>query len=251
MASPRPGWPRLGSTTRRTPAARASYRQAERVRELQPQERGARLETALGRFLPLVERVIEQTTRRVLHGERVSAGAKVLSLFEPHTAVLRRGKARQPTEFGAKIVLDEVEGGLVTRFTVCAGNADDALSLPDGLTYHQRCFGRAPDLLAADRHFYSGENCRLATAAGVRRVVLPKRGQPGRGGAAREHQRWFRRGHHFRAGIEGRISVLKRRFGLRRCRYHGVAGMERWVGWGILAHNLRTMSRAMVQRRAA
>jgi transposase, IS5 family len=231
--------------------ARASYRQAERVRELLPQERGARLETALDRFLPLVERVIEQTTRRVLHGERVPAGAKVLSLFEPHTAVLRRGKARQPTEFGAKIVLDEVEGGLVTRFTVCEGNADDALSLPDGLTDHQRCFGRAPDLLAADRHFYSGENCRLAAAAGVRRVVLPKRGQPGRGDAAREHEPWFRRGHRFRAGIEGRISVLKRRFGLRRCRYHGRLGMERWIGWGILAHNLWTISRRVADRRAA
>jgi transposase, IS5 family len=231
--------------------ARASYRQAEQVRALLTKARGARLGAALDRFLPLVQRVIAQATRRVLHGERVPAGAKVLSLFEPHTAVLRRGKARQPTEFGAKVVLDEVEGGLVTRFTVCDGNADDALSLPDGLAHHQQCFGRAPDLLTADRHFYSGENCRRAAAAGVRRVVLPKRGQPGRGDAARERERWFRRGHRFRAGIEGRISVLKRRFGLRRCRYHGPAGLERWVGWGILAHNLRTISRTVAQRRTA
>jgi transposase, IS5 family len=231
--------------------ARASYRQAVRVRDLLASERGARLEAALDRFVPLVQRVIDQATRRVLHGERVAAGAKVLSLFEPQTAVVRRGKARQPTEFGAKIVLDEVEGGLVTRYSVCEGNADDGLSLPDGLAHHQRCFGRAPDLLAADRHFYSGANCRLAAAAGVRRVVLPKRGQPGRGDAARERERWFRRGHHFRAGIEGRISVLKRRFGLRRCRYHGSLGMERWIGWGLLAHNLRTISRTVVQQRAA
>jgi IS5 family transposase len=231
--------------------ARTSYRQAERVRALLTTGGAARLGTALDRFLPLVARVIDQATRRVLHGERVPAGEKVLSLFEPHTAILRRGKARQPTEFGAKVVLDEVEGGLVTRYTVCAGNADDALSLPDGLTHHQRCFGRAPDLLAADRHFYSGENCRRAAAAGVRRVVLPKRGQPGRGDAARERERWFRRGHCFRAGIEGRISVLRRRFGLRRCRYHGAAGMERWVGWGIVAHNLWSISRTVAQRCAA
>jgi transposase, IS5 family len=198
----------------------------------------------------LVEQVIIQTERRVVHDERVPAGEKVLSLFEPHTAILRRGKARQPTEFGAKVVLDEVEGGLVTRYTLCAGNADDALSLPNGLRHHQRCFGRAPDLLAADRHFYSGENCRLAAAAGVRRVVLPKRGRPGRGDAARERERWFRRGHRFRAGIEGRISVLRRGFGLRRCRYHGLAGLERWVGWGILAHNLRSISRTVARRAA-
>lgn len=242
---------RRGLYRRLLTVARASYRQAERVRGLLPREQAARLGEALDRFLPLIERVIDQATRRVLHGERVPAGAKVLSLFEPHTAVLRRGKARQPTEFGAKIVLDEVEGGLVTRYTLCAGNAADALSLPDGLEHHQRCFSRAPDLVTGDRHFYSGENCRLAAAAGVRWVVLPKRGQPGRGDAARERERWFRRGHRFRAGIEGRISVLKRRFGLRRCRYHGVAGMERWVGWGLLAHNLRTISRAVAQQRAA
>jgi IS5 family transposase len=231
--------------------ARASYRQAQGVRELVTQEHDARLDAALDRCLPLVHRVIDQATRRVLRGERVAAGEKVLSLFEPHTAVLRRGKARHPTAFGATVVLDEGEGGLVIRHAVCAGNADDALSLPDGLTHHQRCFGRAPDLLTADRHFYSSENCRLARAAGVRRIVLPKRGQPGRGDAARERERWFRRGHRFRAGIEGRISVLKRRFGLWRCRYHGVIGMERWVGWGLLAHNLRTISRTVAQRHVA
>jgi IS5 family transposase len=235
-------------------AARASRLQAARVRRLL--EHGAaaatdRLPAALDRFLPLVEQVIDQAERRVLRGERVAAGEKVLSLFEPHTAVVRRGKARHPTEFGARIVLDEVEGGLVTHYTICAGNADDALSLPEDLTHHRRCFGRAPDLLTADRHFYSSENCRLARAAGVRRIVLPKRGQPGRGDAARERERWFRRGHRFRAGIEGRISVLKRRFGLRRCRYHGVIGMERWVGWGLLAHNLRTISRTVAQRHVA
>jgi IS5 family transposase len=233
--------------------ARASRRQAEQVRARLTAQlaRGCRLRQALDRFLPLVERVIDQAERRVVRGERVPASAKMLSLFEPHTAVLRRGKARQPTEFGTKLVLDEVEGGLISRYEIYAGNPDDALSLPGSLAHHEQCFGRAPDLLAGDRHFFSWDNCRLAEARGVRRVVLPKRGQPGRGDAARERERWFRRGHRFRAGIEGRISVLKRRFGLRRCRYHGLAGMERWVGWGILAHNLRTISRAVVQRRAA
>jgi hypothetical protein len=139
--------------------ARTSYRQAERVRELLTPECGARLAAALDRFLPLVERVIEQTTRRVLHGERVPAGAKVLSLFEAHTAVLRRGKARQPTEFGAKIVLDEVEGGLVTRYTICEGNADDALSLPMGSgTTSAASVGRRPCSLG------TGTSTRARTA---------------------------------------------------------------------------------------
>jgi IS5 family transposase len=234
--------------------ARASRRQAMRVRGLvaaAPDAAAGRLRATLDRFLPLVERVIGQAERRVLRGERVPATAKVLSLFEPHTALVRRGKARQPTEFGRKVVLDEVEGGLVTRYTVCAGNPDDALSLPPGLAHHQERFGRPPDLLAADRHFFSTENCRQAARAGVRRVALPKRGQAGPADRARERAPWFRRGHRFRAGIEGRISVLRRRFGLRRCRYHGPAGLERWVGLGILAHNLRIISRTVARRRAA
>jgi IS5 family transposase len=233
--------------------ARASRRQAEQVREhltATPDAAAECLCATLDRFLPLVAGVIGQAERRVLRGERVPATEKVLSLFEPHTAVIRRGKARQPTEFGAKVVLDEVEGGLITRYTVCAGNPDDALSLPAGLAHHQERFGRPPDLLAADRHFFSTENCRQAATAGVRRVALPKRGQVGPADRARERTPWFRRGHRFRAGVEGRISVLRRRFGLRRCRYRGEAGLERWVGLGILAHNLRAISRALARRSA-
>jgi transposase, IS5 family len=234
--------------------ARASRRQAARVRELVaagPDDAASgRLRATLDRFLPLVAGVIGQAERRVLRGERVPATEKVLSLFEPHTALIRRGEARQPTEFGAKLVLDEVEGGLVTRYTVCAGNPDDALSLPAGLAHHRERFGRPPDLLAADRHFFSTDNCRRATTAGVRRVALPKRGQVGPADRARERAPWFRRGHRFRAGIEGRISVLRRRFGLRRCRYHGPAGLERWVGLGLLAHNLRAVGRALARRAA-
>jgi IS5 family transposase len=235
--------------------ARASRRRAERVRELvaaAPDDPAAgRLRATLDRFVPLVERAIAQAERRVLRGERVPATEKVLSLFEPHTALIRRGKARQPTEFGATVVLDEVEGGLVTRYALFAGNPDDAASLLPGLAHHQECFGRPPDLLAADRHFCSTEHCRRAAAAGVRHVALPKRGQSAPGDRERERARWFRRGHRFRVGIEGRISVLRRRFGLRRCRYRGPAGLERWVGWGIIAHNLRTIGRAVARRRAA
>jgi IS5 family transposase len=105
--------------------------------------------------------------------------------------------------------------------------------------------------VAGDRHCFTLANERLATDAGVERVVLPKRGQYGRHDAARrqrERARWFRRGECFRSGIEGRISVLRRGFGLRRCRSHGPAGLERWVGLGLLAHNLRAVGRALARR---
>jgi transposase, IS5 family len=176
----------------------------------------------------------------VVPGQQVPASEKILSLFESHTALVRRGKARQPTEFGRKVLLDEVDGGIVTRYAVLAGNPPDAPQFPVSLEHHQACFARAPDLVAADRSFWSPDNEHTATTRGVRRVAIPRRG-----GKAPSYEResWFRRGHRFRTGIEGRISVLRRAFGLDRCRYHGQAGMERWVGFGLLAHNLRVISR--------
>ncbi len=195
--------------------------------------------------------MVSQTERRVLHGETVPAAEKVASLFEPHTAVIARGKARRPTEFGLKVVLDEVEGGLVTRYAVAPGNPPDAVSWAASLDHHLACFGRPPDTATGDRGFFTPDNERQARRLGARQVALP---QPGGRSAARqqqERQPGCRRAYRFRAGIEGRISVLKRGFGLDRCRYHGLAGAERWIGWGILAQNLRLISRALAARPAA
>jgi IS5 family transposase len=231
--------------------ARASLRQAQQVRRALVTavgKRAARIGAQLDRFQPLLERVIRQTERRVLDGEQVPATEKVLSLFEPHTALIRRGKASQPTEFGRKVLLDEVDGGIVTRYEVLAGNPPDAPHLLPSVRQHTAHFGHPPQVVAADRSFWSLDTEQEAMALGVRRVAIPQRGgkRP-----SRERERWFRRGHRFRVGIEGRISVLRRGFGLDRCRSHGEAGMERWVGLGILAHNLRTISRAVARQRVA
>jgi IS5 family transposase len=240
--------------TRLLAVARASLRQADQVRQglaTTPGRAATRLRDALAGFAPRVRQVIAQTERRVLRGEPVPAAEKVLSVFAPHTAVIRRGKVRQPAEFGTKVVLDEVAGGLVSRYALVPGNPPDALSVPVSLAQHQVHFGHPPDLLAGDRGMSTPENERLAATLGVRRIVLPHPGGTAPARRAQERQRWFRRGYRFRAGVEGRISVLKRGFGLHRCRYHGEAGMARWVGWGVLAHNLRQISRTVARRRAA
>jgi transposase, IS5 family len=231
--------------------ATASLRQGQQVRSALATASGAlaqRVRSDLDRVQPLVAQVIRQTERRVLKGQKVPASEKVLSLFEPQTALIRRGKARQPTEFGSKVLLDEVEGGIITRYEVLPGNPPDAPHLLPSVRHHSDHFGRAPYLVAADRNFWSPDNEQEARAMGVRRIAIPRRGGSK---APCERERWFRRGHRFRVGIEGRISVLRRRFGLERCRYHGQAGMERWVGLGILAHNLRTISRTLARKRAA
>jgi IS5 family transposase len=193
---------------------------------------------------PLVQQVIAQTERRVLHGESVPAAAKLVSVFEPHTAIVRRGKAHLPAEFGRKIMLDEVDGGLVTRYAVLAGNPPDAPQLALSLAHHQVCFEQVPDVLTADRAFFTLDNERLAHDLHIRSVALPRQGPLTREQQRAHRSAAFRRAYRWRAGIEGRISVLKRRFGLDRCRYHGEAGVERWVGWGLLAHNLRQISQS-------
>lgn len=204
-----------------------------------------RLVQQITTFLPLLVQGIRQASRRVLQGESVPAGEKVLSLFEPHTQIIPRHKAGKPVEFGRKLRLDEVEGGLITGYQILdQGGGQDQPYLKDSLEDHRRHFGRAPDLLAADRGMSSAENERLAREAGVKRIALPQVGRASAERRAREKERWFRRGYRFRAGIEGRIHVLKRDYGLKRCRYHGERGMGRWVGWGIVAQNLVRITEA-------
>src|SRR5207248_7431554 len=105
-------------------------------------------------------------------------------------------------------------------------------------------FGRPPRLLTGDRGCATAAVRRQVAAAGVKRVALPQTGPPTAASQERERQRWYRRGYRWRAGIEGRISVLKGRYGLRRCADHGAAGLQRWVGWGVLMANLVTIARA-------
>jgi transposase, IS5 family len=234
--------------------AEVSLNQAVQVQQLlrsRTSRTARRVLTELAHFQPLVQHVIAQTERRVLDNQALPASDKLVSLFEPHTAVIRRGKLPVDAEFGRKLLVDEVDGGLVTRYVVLEGNPPDAPQLTDSLANHLARFAHPPDVLAADRAFHTLANEQRATEAGVRCVALPKPGGQSAARRAWERRPAFRRAHRFRAGVEGRISLLKRRFGLRRCRYHGQSGMERWVGWGILAHNLRQISHTLATRQRA
>jgi IS5 family transposase len=166
----------------------------------------------------------------------------VVSLFEPHPAVIGKGKPGRPTEFGRVRWLDEVEGGIISRDAVLEGNPAEDAPLPTSLDHHLRVFQHPPWLLAGNRGVHTTANERYASMHGVKQVVWPKSAKR----LAHAQQRWFRRGHNWRSGIEGRISGLKRRHKLDRCRYHGPAGLERWVGWGVITHHLRVIAHATV-----
>ena len=200
-----------------------------------------RAQDQLQAMRPLVQRVIAQTRARVLGGD-THVPDKVLSLFERHTVTIRKGKIAKPNEFGNLVTIQEAEHQIVTAYEIHAGRPADVTLWTPALDRHQAIFGRAPDLAAGDRGFTSARNEQAAMDRGVRRVVLPRRGPKSPARRAYERQRWFRRGQRWRVGCEGRISVLKRRHGLRRCRYHGVDGMHRWVGFGVIADNLMNIA---------
>ena len=227
---------------------RATVRDAERV--MAEVASGARVAVAesgrnvvergraqIERMLPLVRRVIAQTCARMFKGD-THYRDKVFSLFQPHTEAIRKGKASKPTEFGKLVKIQEAESQFVVDYQVYQRRPEDRTLLIPTIEAHQEVFGRPPYLLAADRGFWSHANKRAAHNAGVERVCIPALGKISAEQRAEQHQRWFRRGQRLRAGCEGRISVMKRRDGLTRCRYHGANGIQRWVGWGVVSNNL-------------
>jgi IS5 family transposase len=199
--------------------------------------RWRRVQQRLQALRPIVERVVDQTGARVIGGD-IHVPEKVLSVFEPHTEAIRKGKMVKPTEFGKLVTIQETEHQIIAAYDVHTRRPADVTLWTAALDRHRLMFGRAPELATADRGFSSTSNEQAARDRGVRHVVLPWRGAKSAARRAYERQRWFRRGQRWRVGSEGRISVLKRRHGLNRCRYHGEDGMHRWVGLGVIANHL-------------
>lgn len=208
------------------------------------------LVATLEHYLPLVCQVIAQTTRRVCQHENVPASAKIVSLFEPHTAIIQRGKARpKETEFGRKVWYCESDGGIITDYRLLRGNPPEAKYWLPSLKHQRKLFGHPPQVATADRGVYSPENEQAAKDLGVKQVVLPKPGAKSRARQRLEAQPWFKAVRRWRSGIEGRISHLRRARALDRCLNHGETGMERWLGWGVIANNLMVIATALTRSR--
>jgi transposase, IS5 family len=196
-----------------------------------------------------VRRVVRQTRARVLEGI-TQFPDKLLSLFETHTEVIRKGKAAKPNEFGNVIELQEAENQIITHYEVFEKRTSDQRLLLPAIEAHQRKLGRVPGWVAADAGFYSRANEEEAKALGVKYVSIPNRNTRSEQRRRWEKQRWFKRVQAWRTGCEGRISVIKRRHGVDHCRYHGIQGMRRWVGLGVIADNLINIGRYLTLQTA-
>lgn len=202
----------------------------------------------------LTRQVLAQTRARVLKGD-THYPHKIFSVFETHTEAIRKGKAAKPTEFGKMVKIQEAENQFISDYEVCVERVPDQTLWGPALERHQKLFGRPPELAAADGGFASTANERRAQDLGVKYIALIRRRRDSGGSArAAPRSRWWERARRWRTGCEGRISVLKRRHGMRRCRYRGLRGMQRWVGLAVITNNLVVMGGAgppKVKRKAS
>lgn len=238
-------------------ATGATVTQAGRIRDAlhkvdgEARAQAQRLIDQIDHSLPLIQQVISQTERRVLQGRKVPAKEKLVSLFEPHTRIIPRHKGGADVEFGRMVVIDEVEGGMVTRFAVLEDKTAEQGQLAPALKHHRELFDRPPWMATGDRGVHAPENERLAREAGVKHLVIPRSGAVSKTQQAKERSRSWRRHYRWRAGIEGRLSSLRRDYGLRRCPDHGEDGFVRHLGWGVIASNLCHIGHHLAAKAAA
>lgn len=192
-----------------------------------------------------VRSVVRQTKSRIFGG-LTKLPDKIVSLFEPQTEIIRKGKAGKPNEFGKLVQLQEAENQIITHYEVYDHRPADQRLLIPAVQTHQRKLGRVPRLVAADAGYYSRANEEAAKEMGVDWVSIPNRNTRSEERRNLQKRRWFKKGQTWRTGCEGRISTVKRRHGLARCRYHGTSGMQRWVGLGVIADNLINLGKHLV-----
>lgn len=194
------------------------------------------LNRRLGEWIEAVEKIVWQT-KEVIKGNR-HLPRRLVSLFDMGARPIRKGKAHQDTEFGRKVLIGETDHGIISTYEVLAENPADVTLLKEGVKGHRHMFRKRLKAVAGDRGLYSQPNEEWLRDTGVIHVGIPVRGKISAERRHYQRQSWFKRLQRFRAGVEARISLLKRKFGLRRSLMRGDSGVKIWVGQGIFAHNL-------------
>jgi IS5 family transposase len=197
----------------------------------------------LNEFVPLAERVIDQSRRRVLLGEDVPADEKVLSIFEPHTDIIKKGQ--REILYGHKVLFTGGKSNLILDSTIKRGNPADAAQFIPALDRHKEQFGQMPGQVATDAGFASAANARDARTKGVKDVVFTAPRKKDAPDTDRD-SKTYKRLRKWRSGIEGIISATKRAFGLARCTWSGFESFQAYVQLAVLAFNLQTLARHLL-----
>lgn len=185
--------------------------------------------------LDLLSRVIDQTERRVILGEKVDAQSKIFSIFEEHTDIISKGN--RDITYGHKINLGSVENGFITSLEIVGGNPKDTDLYISAIEIHKSELNSVPHTVVVDGCYASHENITKGKALGVRQNVFTKTANHSLSDMGIK-KKTLNKLKNFRAGIEGNISELKRVFGLRRATWKGLGGFEAFVWSSVLCYNL-------------
>lgn len=213
--------------------------------EIKPEASSVRLVTLpleLKRWIELMKRILDQT--RTVLGGNTHIPNRLVSLFDPGARPIQKGKLFPKTEFGRKVLVQEAEKGIVTDYRTHQGNPTDDSLLDSAVDKHEEIFGFVPKDLAADRGFHSPDGDDRLHERGIEHISIPVKGNKNGLRARTERSSWFRRLQRWRAGGEAKISLLKRKYGLRKSLVRGDTAAAIWIGWGVIAHNLTWMARA-------
>ena len=191
----------------------------------------------------LGEQVLDQARRRIIDQETVPNEEKIFSIFEPHTELLKRGKAGKPIEFGHMIQIQQVEGKFITDYEVFETKPVEYELVEPALERHKKLFGQHPDTLTADKGYYESMEKIDRLSEMIDLVAINKKGKRTQEQTQRETDPAFRHAQRFRAGVEGTISFLKRVLGMFRCYNKGWEHYVATIGATVLAHNLLILAR--------
>jgi len=191
-----------------------------------------------------LETVIEQA-ESIDKGE-VNIKGRLVSYHDPDVHPIKKGKLGKQIQFGMISQIEEAENGIIAGYQVYKGNPSDKTLMPDAMESHKKVFGKAPREVTADRGYYTSKLDGDLHKMGVKHVCVPKIGRKSKVREAQENTLKFKELKSWRAGIEARISCLKRSFGFSRSMLRGISGAKTWCGYGIFAHNLRQAARLMI-----
>lgn len=216
-------------------AAEGAKRILKRAME-NPAKVDSRLSKKLQSIIKTTEKIVEQA--KAVNEGNINLKDRIISIHDQDARPIKKGKLGKKVEFGYKLQISENADGIITSYELYKGNPSDEALLEDAIRQHIELFGKAPETIAADRGYGTKANEEYCTTVGVKNICIPRRGKKSKAQMETERKSTFKKYQRWRAGIEGRISYLKRCFGLARLRVRGYSVSKSVVGWGILAHNL-------------